>query len=101
MILLCLFLLSSVIAVLVNNGAAAIVLAPVAVLAADALKIPINTTYLAVAIGASCAFVLPFGNQCCLMVMGPGGYSAKDYLRAGIGLSILMTVTTVFLLTIM
>jgi di/tricarboxylate transporter len=101
MILLSLFLLSSVIAVLVNNGAAAIVLAPVAVLAADALTIPINTTYLAVAIGASCAFVLPFGNQCCLMVMGPGGYSAKDYLRAGIGLSILMTVTTVFLLTIM
>jgi len=101
LILLSLFLLSSVIAVLVNNGAAAIVLAPVAALAADALGIPLNTTYLAVAFGASCAFTLPFGNQCCLMVMGPGGYSAKDYLRAGVGISILMTATTVFLLTIM
>jgi di/tricarboxylate transporter len=101
LILLSLFLVSSVIAVLVNNGAAAIVLAPVAALAADALGIPLNTTYLAVAFGASCAFTLPFGNQCCLMVMGPGGYSAKDYLRAGVGISILMTATTVFLLTIM
>jgi di/tricarboxylate transporter len=101
LILLCLFLLSSVIAVLVNNAAAAVVLAPVAALSANALQIPINTTYLAVAIGASCAFTLPFGNQCCLMVMGPGGYSARDYLRAGVGISILMTATTVFLLTVM
>jgi di/tricarboxylate transporter len=101
LIFLCLFLASSVIAVLVNNGAAAVVLAPVAALAAKALNVPVNTTFLAVAIGASCAFTLPFGNQCCLMVMGPGGYSPKDYLRAGTGISILMTATTVILLTVL
>jgi di/tricarboxylate transporter len=100
-VLFALFALSAILAVLVNNGAAAVVLAPVAALAAEALEIPINTTFLAVAFGASCAFVLPFGNQCCLMVMGPGGYSAKDYLRAGIGISILMAIATVALLTIL
>ena len=101
LILFCLFALSGVLAVLVNNGAAAVVLAPVAALAAEALKIPISTTFLAVAFGASCAFVLPFGNQCCLMVMGPGGYSAKDYLRAGIGISIVMALATITLLTLL
>lgn len=101
MILFCLFALSGVLAVLVNNGAAAVVLAPVAALAATALEIPISTTFLAVAFGASCAFVLPFGNQCCLMVMGPGGYSARDYMRAGIGISIVMALATVALLTLL
>jgi len=98
MVLFCLFSLSATIAVLVNNGAAAVVLAPVAVLAAGSLEIPINTTYLAVAFGASCAFVLPFGNQCCLMVMGPGGYKPRDYLRAGLGLTIVMAAATIALL---
>ena len=34
------------------------------------------------------------------MVMGPGGYTARDYLRAGAGLTVLMTVVTVALLAL-
>ena len=101
MILLCLFTLSALIAILVNNGAAAVIVAPVAFLAADALDVPVATTYLAVAFGTSCAFVLPFGNQCCLMVMGPGGYTPKDYLRAGLGLTLLVTTATITLLALL
>jgi di/tricarboxylate transporter len=101
MILFCLFSLSAVIAVMVNNGAAAVVLAPIAWKAAADMGIALNVTYLAVAIGASCAFVLPFGNQCCLMVMGPGGYTARDYLKAGIGITVVMTVSTIALLMLL
>ncbi|MHC4958952.1 MAG: SLC13 family permease [Planctomycetota bacterium] len=101
MILFCLFTLSSILAVMVNNGAAAVVLAPIAALAAEEMGFTINVAFLAVAIGASCAFVLPFGNQCCLMVMGPGGYSTRDYVKAGIGITIVMTVSTIALLMLL
>jgi di/tricarboxylate transporter len=50
--------------------------------------------------GAGCAFTLPFGNQYCLKVTGPGGHSPKDHPPAGGGLSVLTTATTVFLPTI-
>ena len=101
-LLLCLFVMSAVMAVTVNNGAAAVVLAPVAATIADQTKgLAMNTTFLAVAFGASCAFLLPFGNQCNLMVMGPGGYKASDYLRAGAGITILMTIATVGLLMLL
>ncbi len=101
MMIFCMFSLSAVIATMVNNGAAAVVLAPVAVtIAEETPGLEINTAFLAVAFGASCAFVLPFGNQCALMVMGPGGYQAKDYLRAGVGITILMAIMTVLLLSI-
>ncbi len=44
--------------------------------------------------------MLPFGNQCNLMIMGPGGYRTLDFLRAGSGLTLIMALTTVVLLTI-
>ena len=100
-VLFCLFALSALIAVTCNNGAAAVILAPIAAKVASASGIDVSTAFLAVAYGASCAFVLPFGNQCNLMVMGPGGYTPKDYWRAGAGLTVLVTVATVLLLAIL
>ena len=58
----------------------------------------VSQAFLAVAYGASCAFILPFAHQCNLMVMSAGGYSTRDFLRVGIPLSILMAITTVVLL---
>jgi len=39
--------------------------------------------FLGVAYGASCAFILPFAHQCNLMIMGPGGYKTKDFVKVG------------------
>ncbi len=39
--------------------------------------------FLAMAFGASNAFLTPFGYQTNLMVMGPGAYQSRDYLRFG------------------
>jgi di/tricarboxylate transporter len=41
------------------------------------------------AFGASCAFLTPAGYATNLMVMGPGGYHSRDYLRLGGGLTLL------------
>jgi len=94
----CLFLVSAVLSTTSNNGAAAIILAPVAARAAEGATFDVPQAFLAVAYGASCAFILPFAHQCNLMVMSAGGYSTRDFLRVGIPLSILMAITTVVLL---
>ena len=61
---------------------------------------PVVPALLAVAYGASCAFVLPFSSQARILVMAPGGYRPTDFLRLGLIQSALMLVTAVALLTL-
>ena len=41
---------------------------------------------MAVAVGAACDFLTPFGHQCNTLVMGPGGYRFSDYWKLGLPL---------------
>jgi di/tricarboxylate transporter len=95
-----LFVVSAVLSTTSNNAAAAVILAPVAFAAAQSSGVEVGKAFLAVAYGASCAFVLPFAHQCNLMIMGPGGYHTKDFVKVGIGLSIVMAITAVVLLAL-
>lgn len=95
-----LFTVSALLSTTSNNAAAAVILSPVAYAAAESSGVDVGMAFLAVAYGASCAFVLPFAHQCNLMIMGPGGYQTKDFVKVGIGLSIVMGVTAVVLLAL-
>jgi di/tricarboxylate transporter len=95
-----LFVISALLSTTSNNAAAAVILSPVAYAAAESSSVDVGMAFLAVAYGASCAFVLPFAHQCNLMIMGPGGYKTKDFVKVGIGLSIVMAVTAVVLLSL-
>lgn len=95
-----LFALSAILSISSNNAAAAVILAPVAYVAAESSGVDVGKAFLAVAYGASCAFILPFAHQCNLMIMGPGGYQTKDFVKAGIGLSLVMAATAVTVLTL-
>jgi di/tricarboxylate transporter len=95
-----LFLLASAIAVMSSNSAAAVILAPIAGEVAAHGTLDLETALLAVAYGCSCTFILPLA-QSNVIVMGPGGYRTRDYLRFGGGLSIVMGVMTVALLTLL
>jgi di/tricarboxylate transporter len=95
-----LFAVSALLSTTSNNAAAAVILAPVAYAAAESSGVDVGMAFLAVAYGASCAFILPFAHQCNLMIMGPGGYQTKDFVKVGTGLSIVMAVTAVVLLAI-
>ncbi len=68
-----LFAVSALLSTTSNNAAAAVILSPVAYAAAESSGVDVGMAFLAVAYGASCAYVLPFAHQCNLMVMGPGG----------------------------
>ena len=45
---------------------------------------------MAVAIGASCAFLTPIGHQNNTLIMGPGGYRFGDYWRMGLPLEVII-----------
>lgn len=77
---------------LVNNAAAAILMAPIAVTIAQGLGASADPFLLAVAIGASCAFLTPIGHQSNTLVMGPGGYRFGDYWRMGLLLEVIVVV---------
>lgn len=74
----------------INNASAAVLLAPIAVALAQALGVSADPFLMAVAVGASCAFLTPIGHQSNTLVMGPGGYRFSDYARLGLPLSLLV-----------
>jgi len=74
----------------INNAATAVVMAPVAIDIAGRLNVNPDSFLMAVAIGASCAFLTPIGHQNNALIMGPGGYRFGDYWRMGLPLEILI-----------
>lgn len=79
----------------VNNAAAAILVSPIAVDLAAGLGASADPFLMAVAIGASSAFLTPIGHQSNTLVMTPGGYSFGDYWRMGLPLSAVVVATAV------
>lgn len=79
----------------VNNAAAAVLAAPVAVAVARGLESSPDPFLMAVAVGASCAFLTPIGHQSNTLVMEPGGYRFGDYWRMGLPLSALVMAVAV------
>jgi len=80
---------------LMNNAATAIVMAPVAVSIAGQLGVNVDSFLMAVAVGASCAFLTPIGHQNNALILGPGGYRFSDYWRMGLPLEILIVAIAV------
>lgn len=82
----------------VNNAAAALLMSPIALTIARALGVNADPFLLAVAIGASCAFLTPIGHQSNTIIMGPGGYKFGDYWRMGLPLEVIVVLVSVPLL---
>jgi di/tricarboxylate transporter len=78
-----------------NNAATAILMAPIAYNIALALNVNPDTFLMAIAIGASCAFLTPIGHQNNALIMGPGGYKFSDYWRMGLPLEIIIITVAV------
>ena len=78
-----------------NNAATVLVMAPIAASLASKSGLNPDPFLMAVAVGAACDFLTPFGHQCNTLVMGPGGYQFRDYWRLGLPLSFLVIVVAV------
>lgn len=73
-----------------NNAATAAVMCPVALGTASALGANADAFLMAVAIGASCAFLTPIGHQNNTLILGPGGLRFGDYWRLGLPVELLV-----------
>jgi di/tricarboxylate transporter len=78
-----------------NNAATAAVMCPIAVSAAAGLGASPDSFLMAVAIGASCAFLTPIGHQNNTLILGPGGFRFGDYWRLGLPMEILVVVVSI------
>ena len=72
-----------------SNAAAALVVLPVAMQTASTLAVSGQTYAVAVMLAASSSFIAPF-EPACILVSGPGKYRFTDYLKAGLGLTLLV-----------
>jgi di/tricarboxylate transporter len=71
---------------IINNAAAAILMAPIAVSLASGLGTSADPFLMGIAVAASAAFLTPIGHQSNTLVYGPGGYKFGDYWRVGLPL---------------
>lgn len=90
-----LLIITMLLSAVINNAATAVVMAPIAVATAQSMAVSSDPFLMAVAIGASCAFLTPFGHQSNTLVMGPGGYQFGDYWRMGLPLEIVIVLVSV------
>ena len=74
----------------INNAATAVVMAPICINVAGQLGVSSDPFLMAVAIGASCAFLTPIGHQNNTLILGPGGYHFGDYWRMGLPLEMVV-----------
>ena len=81
-------------ALLLGGQTTAVVIAPIAIAVAGTLRVDARAMAMAVALGCSFGFLTPLGHSANLLVMGPGGYSTRDYLRLGAPLTLLAVVIT-------
>ncbi len=73
-----------------NNAATAAVMCPLTISTAAQLGASADPFLMAVAVGASCAFLTPIGHQNNTLILGPGGFRFGDYWRLGLPLEILV-----------
>lgn len=85
---------------IMNNAATAAVMCPIALGSASALGVNPDTFLMAVAIGASCAFLTPIGHQNNTLILGPGGFRFGDYWKLGLPLELLVLAVALPLLLI-
>jgi len=80
-----------------SNAAAALVVLPVALSAARELGVNERTFAIAIMLAASVSFIAPF-EPACILVYGPGKYRFVDYVRTGIGLTLILSVVVLLLI---
>ncbi|MBV9217106.1 MAG: anion permease [Acidobacteria bacterium] len=83
---------------MVNGAVAAAIVGPVAISIATQAGLNPRSVMMAVAMATSMAFITPLGHAVNVLVMSPGGYSFKDYVKVGLPLTVILSAVVLFVL---
>jgi di/tricarboxylate transporter len=83
------YIMTNLLTQFMSNAASTVLIAPIAIDAAQQIGSEPHALLMAVAVGASAGFLTPVAHQSNVLVMGPGGYRFSDYFKAGIPLDIM------------
>jgi di/tricarboxylate transporter len=95
-----LFLLTSMFTQVLSNTATTVLIAPIALAAAQNLGLRPYAYLMAVAIAASMAFASPVASPTNTLVMGAGNYRFSDYIKVGLPLILLALLISILVLPI-
>jgi di/tricarboxylate transporter len=82
-----------------SNAAAALVVLPIALETARVLDANPRTFAVGIMLAASVSFIAPF-EPSCILVYGPGKYRFADFVKTGIGLTVILMLTVLLLLPV-
>lgn len=94
LVLMALYLVTTLLTELVSNNASVVILVPVAISLGHILQIDIFALVLAVMFAASTSFLSPIGYQTNTMIFGTGLYRFTDFAKVGAPLNLLLMVVT-------
>jgi len=100
LILAALFFITAGLSAMISNVAAAVIMFPIAAAISAQLGLDVRPFAITLMIAASASFATPIGYQTNLMVYGPGKYRFSDFVKMGAPLTILIGLTTVWLVPI-
>jgi di/tricarboxylate transporter len=95
-IILGLVLATTMLTEVITNNAAIVVVFPIAIAVGVSAGLDPRIMAMTVAVVASSSFLTPMGYQTNTMVYGPGGYRFSDYVRAGLPLNIVVSLSVTF-----
>lgn len=100
-IMLTIFLIAVALTNFMSNTATTALLVPIGLSISTTIGADPRAVLMAIVIGGSLAYATPIGMPANVMVLGPGGYTFKDYAKAGLPLILVSTIVSMTLLPIL
>jgi di/tricarboxylate transporter len=94
LVLMALYLITTLLTEMVSNNASVVILVPVAIAIAGQLALPVFPVVLIVMFAASTSFLSPVGYQTNTMIYGTGLYRFTDFAKVGAPLNLLLMLVT-------
>jgi len=95
------FLLAALVGLFLSNTATAVLMAPIAIAAAQQIGVSPYPFAMTVAVASSAAFATPVSSPVNTLVLAPGGYRFNDFVRVGLPLVLLVMALTLLVVPLL